>query len=341
MKFEKTQLDEDNKSFILLKKKYKKIKKIKKIERNTFINIIKINKEIAKNIIEYIILEIPFILMDYFIREEAKKINFDILQKYSYIFSYTYIIFFVFSSKCFIGNIGKVYYSILFIFYFLLFLTNLFFFSATTTFFQFKILSFAGEGSHYMLGVIFGVTIKIWINILIIIFSFILAVIIFRKSNKNHFLILICFFMIFIFVQDYTKNLFGQIKKKSWDDFNKPNNLLLEFSNPNKCMKITGFYKFIQMDFFKTYLDFNIFPKKEIKEELEYLKNIYKDIRMHAENAYTGKFKEKNIIFVQLESMDIFLLNKTNTPTLHSLKNNSYVFTEHYSYKINAGSTFN
>ena len=211
----------------------------------------------------------------------------------------------------------------------------------TATFFQFKILSYASEGSHYIIGVILSLKIKVWINTLIIIFSFIFAIKIFRKSNKNHFVFFIYFFIIFIFAQEYAKTLFGPIGKKSWDDFNNPVSLLNEFSNPNKCMKIVGFYKFIQIDFFKTYLTLNIFPRKEEKEELEYLKNIYKDIKMHSKNEYTGIFKDKNIIFVQLESMDIFLLNEKNTPTLHSLKNNSFVFTEHYSYKSSAGPTFN
>lgn len=105
-------------------------------------------------------------------------------------------------------------------------------------------------------------------------------------------------------------------------------------------MKIAGFYKYIQMDF-KTYLNFNIFLKKKEKEELEFLSQIYKIKNNHPKNEYTGIFKNKNIIFVQLEGMDNWLLNKNNTPTLHSLKNNSFVFNEHYSYRNNEGSTFN
>jgi phosphoglycerol transferase MdoB-like AlkP superfamily enzyme len=106
-------------------------------------------------------------------------------------------------------------------------------------------------------------------------------------------------------------------------------------------MKIAGFYKYIQMDFFKTYLNFNIFLRKKEKEELEFLAKIYKDLKNHSENEYTGIFKDKNLIFVQLEGMDSWLLNKKNTPTLYSLKKNSFVFSEHYSYKMSGGATFN
>ena len=335
MKFEK---NSENK---ILKKTFDIIKK-EIFSMKNFLNVINVIKKQMINFTKNIILlGIPFILMDYFIREETKKIDFTVSQKYSYIFSFTYIFFFVFSSKCFKGIIGKVYYIILFIIFFLLFLTNIIFFSFSSNFFQFKLLAYASEGSHYMIGVILGVKIRVWIKVLIIFYSFILSLLKFGKSNKNNFPFLIFCFLIIIFAQYYTKNLFPPIRAKNWKDIYKPQNLFKEFTNPNKCMKIAGFYKYVQMDFFKTYLNFNILPKKEEKEELEFLKKIYKDMGMHAENEYTGIFKDKNVILVQLESMDNWLLNKNNTPTLHSLKNNSFVFSDHYSYRINAGPTFN
>lgn len=340
----------EKKSFLFKKKRFK-YKKLSKKRRRKFsmINyiiifikkIIQIIEFLIKTIIEYMILGVPFFLMDYFIRKETKKIQFTVTEKYSYMFSSIYITFFILSSKTLKGNIGKIYYSGLFIFFFLLFLTNIIFFSFTSNFFYFKVLKYAREGRGFMMGVILSMKIEIWVNALLIIFSFVLALFIFRKTKTNNFLILICIFIILIFSQNYTKNIFGPIGKKNWDDFNNPKNIFKECSNPNKCLKIVGFYKYIQIDFFKTYLNFNIFRKKEEKEQLEYLKNIYKDVRIHPENEYTGRFKDKNFIFVQLEGMDIWLLNENNTPTLHSLKNNSFVFSDHYSYLISAGSTFN
>ena len=345
MNIEENQPNEENKSFKLAEI-YLKNKKIFETKKNLYTNSKNnLNEKpiifLIKNIIEYIMLGIPFILLDYFIRKEAQKVYLIVSQKYSYIFSYIYIIFFIFSSKSLKGNIGKIYYCILFIFYFLLFLTNIILFSFNSNFFHFKFLSYVDEGSHFMIGVILSMKIIIWVNILIIFISFILALIIFRKSKRNNFLILICFFIIFIFSQNYTKNLLGPIRKKRFDDFNNPINILNEATQPNKCMKIAGFYKYIQIDFFKTYLNFNIFLKKKEKEELGFLAEIYKNIKYHPKNEYTGIFKNKNLIFIQLEGMDNWLLNKNNTPTLHSLKNNSFVFNEHYSYRMDGGSTFN
>jgi hypothetical protein len=216
MIIDENQLNEENKSFNLKTIKFedkKLYEKIKILKNNNFNG----NPIIffTINIFEFIILGIPFILMDHFIRKDAKKIYFIVSQKYSYIFSYIYIFFFVFFSKFFKGNIGKIYYCLIFIFYFLLFLTNIIFFSFSSNFFHFSLLSYTHEGSHYIIGVILCIKIKIWINILIIIFSFILAVIIFRKSNSNKFLFFICFIVIFILSQKFTQNLLGPIEKKS------------------------------------------------------------------------------------------------------------------------------
>ena len=310
-----------------------------------YINYIKlmVNKIIflLKTLFEYLILAIPFILMDYFIRVEAEQIRFKVLKKYSYIYSCSFISFFVLSSKCLKGNIGKIYYSVLFIFHFLLYLTNIIFFSFTSTFFMFKIISFAGEGSHYMFDVILDMKFKTWRNVALIIFSFILAFFVFRKTNKFNFHNLFVIFGLFILIQNMVKNLFAPIRNKRWNDFKKISNIVNEFSNSNKCMKIVGFYKFVQTDFYNTYLNFDIFLGKESKEELEFLKKIYKDTKMHSDNEYTGIFKNKNIILIQLEGFEHFLINEEYTPTLYSLKNNSFDFTAHYSYKIDAGQTFN
>ncbi len=45
-------------------------------------------------------------------------------------------------------------------------------------------------------------------------------------------------------------------------------------------------------------------------------------------NSYTGLFKDKNVIFLQLEGMDTWLLSKENTPNLYNLLNHSIKFTD-------------
>ena len=106
MNIKENQSDEENKSFKLVKiylENEKRFETIKNLNKNTTNNLSEKSIIILiKNINEYIFLGIPFILMDYFIRKDAQKVNLIVPQKYSYIFSYTYI-FFLF----FLQNLSK------------------------------------------------------------------------------------------------------------------------------------------------------------------------------------------------------------------------------------------
>ena len=72
----------------------------------------------------------------------------------------------------------------------------------------------------------------------------------------------------------------------------------------------------------------------EIKEEYS------KEIEVN-KNKYTGKYKDNNLIMIQLEGLDSWLVNKNDTPTIYNLMKNSINFTNHYSYYNGGGSTFN
>ena len=62
-----------------------------------------------------------------------------------------------------------------------------------------------------------------------------------------------------------------------------------------------------------------------LKEKVINKVNSQLDILPTVLNLFGIPFQEKSMI-----GRDIF--DKNNTPTLHSLKNNSFIFTEHYSY---------
>ena len=51
--------------------------------------------------------------------------------------------------------------------------------------------------------------------------------------------------------------------------------------------------------------------------------------------------KGKNLIIIQLEGMDNWIVNKNDTPNIYKMMNNSINFTKHYSFYNGGGSTFN
>jgi len=63
--------------------------------------------------------------------------------------------------------------------------------------------------------------------------------------------------------------------------------------------------------------------------------------RSHEENEKTGIFAGKNLILVQLEAIDTWMLDKDYMPNLWALKENSINFTSHYTPAYITAGTFN
>ena len=74
---------------------------------------------------------------------------------------------------------------------------------------------------------------------------------------------------------------------------------------------------------------------------MSFLDGIYNMEDEKTTDRYTGLLKDKNLIILQLEGVDSWMLTKENTPTLYKLMNNGINFKNHYSYYNGGGSTFN
>lgn len=103
-------------------------------------------------------------------------------------------------------------------------------------------------------------------------------------------------------------------------------------------MRVSGLYEYSFRNFYITFLK----PKDTInKEDKAFLDKIYEAKDKKQNDRYTGIFKDKNVIFLQLEGMDNWLLTKETTPNLYNLMKDSINFKEHYSIYTGGGSTFN
>ena len=137
----------------------------------------------------------------------------------------------------------------------------------------------------------------------------------------------------------YTPFLLGHANNNlKWNNFKNARNIYNNFSDCNKSLKISGLYEYSVRNFYFTFLK----PEEEISDEdQKFLDSIYKADDTKEENAYTGKFKGKNLIFLQLEGMDTWMLTKKTTPNLYNLRKHSIDFSNHYSIYTGGGSTFN
>lgn len=120
-------------------------------------------------------------------------------------------------------------------------------------------------------------------------------------------------------------------------DPNSQEEVYKEFTDPNRCVKMTGLYQY-------TFRNFTVsFGLGADGRSAESLKEYY-DTRkeeISGENGMTGRMKGKNLIMVMMESMDTWLLTQEYTPHLYALQQESLDFTSFYTPLFLSAGTFN
>ncbi|WP_303000603.1 LTA synthase family protein [uncultured Eubacterium sp.] len=283
---------------------------------------------------------IPFLLMDIFTRAFGYAIGyFPTFYPAPNIFTLVWIFLFIGIITCLKGKGCSIAYWVLFILAYVLFLTNTVYYSLTGFYFSFNLMLMASEGSSYIVDTIIHANPIIYAVAVIIL---IIAIIVFRKfSPKRDFRPkrLLVIFVIFIVLHLAAPLGLGFANSHlKWSSFKNPRNVYNSYSDSNKSMRVSGLYEYSFRNFYITFVK----PKEKISsKDKEFLDGIYKAKDTKTSDKYTGMFKGKNVIFLQLEGMDTWLLTKKTTPNLYNLKKNSIDFKKHYSIYTGGGSTFN
>lgn len=331
----KKKFDRTKDEFILFFREKGKLKKIKHWFKNFYCFVM------DKKVLCVILCALPFVIMDLATRIFANEVDF-----YSFfalpprLFSLSYIILLL----GIVFNINKKgsYYTYIcsFIVFFVLFLVHNVYYDATGNFFSFSILGLASEGSSYFLDVIKSCNILVYIMSLIILIIFVCSLKFFPVSkgfNKKN---IVTTIVIFFLVHFLARGLLGEANLElTWNTWRNPKNVYDNFNDSNKCMAISGFYEYAFRDFYIIYIK----PEaKKSETESNFLEEVFStENDSQSKNKYTGIFKNKNVIFLQMEGIDDWLLTKENMPNTYGLLKNSINFTNHYSFYNGGGSTFN
>ena len=292
----------------------------------------------------YLLLLLPCILLDLSTRFSGFKVTF------GPIYDITPLLFTILYEFLFIGiavNLrplaGKILIWIMFIISFFLFMLNVIYYSLTNFYFSFNLLLLADEGSSYIWDtivntnpIIYAVAAVLLGLSIFIIITCIPHIEFKKKTNFKGILFVIVVFVIMHLVIPLT---YGPANKElTWSSFKNKRNVYNEFSDVNKCMRITGIFEYTTRNFYTTFIK----SKEKIsKDDKAFLDNEYSQ-KLTDKNKYTGMFKDKNLIILQLEGMDSWMLTKDNTPNLYSLKSESIdMSTNHFSLYTGGGSTFN
>ena len=336
----------------------KKLKKIKKNIIDIKNNIIRFFKEDGKkekiiklltsiwnflrrkDVLEIILLSSPFIIIDISTRLFASQIDFYPICSISpRLFSIAYITLLIGIVLNIGKNKGKIVYSLIFSIFFILYLVNNIYYSATNNFFSFSMLELASEGSSYIYDVLKTCNFYVYIIAVIIVIIFVISLKYFpnsRFSKKK----LITVIFIFILLHTSAKAFLGKANfELTWDTWRNPKNVYNNFNDSNKCLALSGIYEYSVRDFYITYIK----PAtKKNEAESNFLEDVFSEANNSvSSNKYTGMFKDKNVIFLQMEGIDNWLLTEEVMPNTYSLLNNSINFNNHYSFFNGGGSTFN
>ena len=219
----------------------------------------------------------------------------------------------------------------------ILFLVNSIYYSYFKNFFDFSSLQYAGEASSYLVDSIKSSPIRVFITAFVTITLAYLSVKQFPQSKNFKWKQFTIVIIIFIIAHIFIPTTLGKTTT-DWDAWRNPRNVYNSFNDCNRSMQVSGFYEYNFKNFYTNFIKKNDNVEAENAKLLE---EKFSEDTSDYKNSYTGLFKDKNVIFIQLESIDSFLVTKEIMPTLYSLTNNSFNFNNHYSFVSGGGSTFN
>lgn len=236
-------------------------------------------------------------------------------------------------------KIGKIIYILFFILSLALYLVNNIYYSMTGVFFDFSMVLLASEGSEYLIDAIKNCDLSVYLFLIPIFITFILAIKVYPKEEHKSYKGIILTIFIFIVLHSITPIFLGKANEElTWSTWRNPRNIYNSFNDNNKAIKVSGLYEYTVRNFYITFLKSD---EGANQKDLDFLKEEYSKEKEVNKNKYTGKYKDNNLIIVQLEGLDSWLINKNDTPTLYGMMRNSINFTNHYSYYNGGGSTFN
>ena len=125
-----------------------------------------------------------------------------------------------------------------------------------------------------------------------------------------------------------------------WDSREVTNNLSNYYESwivPEKLLRLCGTYEYLISDFYHSFLekDNSVNAKDNVAR---YIKDNKKELKSQ---NYTGIFKDKNLIFIMMESMDDWMVNEYVTPTMYEMMQHGFNFNNHYSPGYVTGETAN
>jgi phosphoglycerol transferase MdoB-like AlkP superfamily enzyme len=204
-------------------------------------------------------------------------------------------------------------------------------------------LFLAGEGLQYVKAIFLNLNTGM---IITLIFNIILVIIINIINRKNYLmpakqnkLLIFILVIIALSIRLISYINLGTSSSYTWAENYNTKNIYHSFTNPNSSMYVSGFYEYHVRAIYKYIYNLVTLDKTTLKTTIDEYNDIY-GIETQ-DNEYTGIFKDKNVIFIMMESIDSWIIDEDTMPTLSMMMRTGINFTNRYSPFFNGGQTIN
>ncbi|MBQ3183034.1 MAG: sulfatase-like hydrolase/transferase [Clostridia bacterium] len=210
---------------------------------------------------------------------------------------------------------------------------------------SFSSVMFADDGAAFFDLSYFKIPKKLIALILLSIVLSVIAALILAKSKKYLISALAAILLVAVGITGialYSNSYFkGESGGITWESTKSPADHYDDFSDYHLCMHMCGLYQYTFRDLYVSTGAVDTVEKLINKGRIDELDEYYSSKPIDPDNEMTGIFKDKNLLLVQLESIDTWMVNEVSMPSLYSVTNKGINFTSFYAPKYLWASTFN
>lgn len=223
-------------------------------------------------------------------------------------------------------------------------LVHAFFYSFNKTYLTFSSAIFAGDGAAFFDWSYFSIPKKFALLLIIVVLLAVLSALIIPKTKYNV-VGIVCVVLVFassICAVNIVKvRNFKEDGPLVWNTARTPNEVYESFSDPRTCMHMVGLYQYTFKDVSNVTGLTDLIDTLKSGSTVSLLDEYYDSKQIDPDNEMTGIFKNKNMIFIQLESIDSWMVNDIAMPFFSEMVEKSINFKNFYAPKFLAASTFN
>lgn len=224
-----------------------------------------------------------------------------------------------------------------------LFLTHAIMRRAKGNFFSFSSLMYAADGFKFLDASYLQVRKLIWIVLVFSILVLVLSVTLTPRERPHRGRVILSLVLAAAGILGINLNREQHLSDRLQNHFNIYQNSLLyeNFSNPNECLMLCGLYQYTLRDFCVTYGVYDRLNRISSADQVQELDAWYGEKELDPDNDWTGRFAGKNLILIQLEAIDTWMLNEQFMPNLFAIQRQSLDFTQNYTPLYSDAGTFN